>query len=228
MRKLAFHAIAASVLALCNVDARADAVQFLGYAHGSVPIDFHLSGTSSTNGSTNAGGFITQLNGMSSTFTTYCIDLFQYISFNQPPYTDYSVVGGGSFAFRNSNANKDLRKLYAAGHAVNDAVTEGAFQLAVWEIVYETSGVYALGGANKGDAWFDGGNGDTQAARTLATAWLGQLAGTDPDGWKIHVLKSPTLQDEIFATHVPEPGTAALALAALGVMGWAGRRGRSR
>jgi len=42
------------------------------------------------------------------------------------------------------------------------------------------------------------------------------------------VLESANNQDEVFATAIPEPGSFALALAALGVAGGATRRRRER
>jgi uncharacterized protein (TIGR03382 family) len=102
-------------------------------------------------------------------------------------------------------------------------VTEAAFQLAVWEIAYQTIGVYKL---DDGDARFGGGGADAIAALGLATDWLNHLGSGN--GYSVRVLESAYNQDEVFATPIPEPGTFALALAALGAAAGVIRRRRDR
>ena len=71
MRYLA-HSIAALTAGILSMTpARADTVQFLGYAHGSVGVNFQILGSQPTSGSTGAGGFLTKLNGLDPAFTTY-------------------------------------------------------------------------------------------------------------------------------------------------------------
>jgi len=221
MRNISIHLSAAAVVALCAAPAHADTVQFLGYANGSVGVNFALTGSGPTSGSTGAGGFVTKLNGLDPTFTSYCIDLYQYIGFNQPPYGSYTNIPASAHVFRNSNAAVDLARLYSSGHVVNNAQTEAAFQIAVWEIAYETTGSYNVA---LGDAEFTGAGADTVAALALAQTWLGSLGSGNGVG--VRVLESGTYQDEVFATTVPEPGTFALAFGALGAMGGVMRRRR--
>jgi len=223
MRHFASSLVVAAAVILSITPARADTVQFLGYSHGSVGVDFQILGPLPTSGSTGAGGFLTKVNGADPAFTTYCVDLYQYIAFNQPPYAGYTNVPASAHLFRNAGAAVDLARLYSSGHVVDSAVTEAAFQLAVWEIAYETSGTYKL---NDGDARFGGGSADALAALALATDWLGNL-GTG-NGYSVRVLESGTYQDEVFATPIPEPGALSLAFAALGAAGAVSRRGRSR
>ena len=100
-----------------------------------------------------AGGFTTILNGGPS-FESYCVDLYQTINFGAPPYPEYTVAGLGHL-FTNANAYADLGRLYARAGVVSDAVTEAAFQIAVWEIAYEATGTaYNLA---SGAASFAGG-----------------------------------------------------------------------
>jgi len=141
MRHLAQSFAAAAAVALSIAPARADTVQFLGYAHGSVAVNYALTGSQPTSGSTGEGGFLTELNGFAPPFTSYCIDLYQYIGFNQAPYDFYANIPASAHLFRNANAAVDLARLYSSGHLVDSALTEAAFQVAVWEIAYETSGV---------------------------------------------------------------------------------------
>jgi PEP-CTERM motif-containing protein len=217
------HLSAAALVCLFAAPVHADTVQFLGYAHGSVGVNYQLIGLQPTSGSTGAGGFVTKLNGVDPTFTTYCIDLYQYIGFNQPPYDPYANVPASAHTFRNANAGVDLARLYSSGRVVNDALTEAAFQIAVWEIAYETTGSYNVAA---GDALFTGAGADTVTALGLAENWLQHL-GTG-NGVNVRVLESGTYQDELFATPIPEPGTVALSFAALGLMAGVMRRRRDR
>jgi hypothetical protein len=204
----------AAALLLGHASASAATVDFTGYVHGSETVNFsvpHPPGPNKT-GSPGAGGFATILNGGPS-FETYCIDLFQTINFADPAYNHYSIVPASLHTFANSNAVLDLGRLFAAGHLVNNSKTEAAFQIAIWEIAYETSGTYDLNG---GVATFSGGTANTSGALGLATTWLGSL-GSGP-GVALTVLENGEHQDVIFAP-VPEPETYALMLAGLGVMG---------
>jgi hypothetical protein len=209
MRHLQKSLAAAAAVLLLAAPVHADTVQFLDYAHGSVGVTFDLTGTGSIEGTTRAGGFLTKLNGVDPVFTTYCVDLYQYIAFNHAVYT-YGNVPASGHLFRNSSAAVDLARLYSSGHVTNSPLTEAAFQIAVWEIAYETSGTYKL---DYGDARF-GAN--SVAALVLATDWLDHL-GTG-NGYSVRVLESAFNQDQIFATRVPEPGTFALAFAAFAAM----------
>jgi hypothetical protein len=221
MRNISAYLSAAAIATFTAGPAHADTVEVLGYANGSVGVNYDLTGPGAISGSTGAGGFVTRLNGLDPTFTTYCIDLYQYIGFNQAPYA-YSNIPATSHIFRNASAGIDLARLYSSGHLVNSAVTEAAFQIAVWEIAYETTGSYGVG---IGDARFSGAGVDTVAALGLADDWIQHL-GTG-NGVNVRVLESGSYQDEVFAK-VPEPGTFALAFAALGIMGGVMRRRRDR
>ena len=220
--RLSAVAVAVAAAAL-SASAHADTVQFLGYAHGFVDINYQLIGSQATSGSTGAGGFVTKLNGLDPTFTTYCVDLYQYIGFNQPAFDGYVNIPASAHTFRNANAGVDLARLFSSGHVVNDALTEAAFQIAVWEITYETTGNYNVAA---GDALFTGAGADTVTALGLAENWLEHL-GTG-NGVNVRVLESGTYQDEVFATPVPEPGTVSLSFAALGLMAGVMRRRRDR
>jgi PEP-CTERM motif len=206
----------ASVLAL-SAEAQAADVTFTGFANGSETVSFSLSAPNATaSGSVSAGGFATTVNG-SASFETFCVDLYQHISFGTlyPEYTGPSA----SHVFANSRAYADLGRLYANTGALDTSAKEAAFQIAVWEIAYETTaGAYALG---SGAASFSGGTAASSGALGLAASWLSGLgSGT---GRNIAVLESGEHQDVIYAP-VPEPETYALLLAGLGAMGFVARR----
>ena len=200
-------------------EARADDVTFTGFAHGSETVAFSLIAPNAVaSGTVSAGGFATILNGGPS-FVSYCVDLYQHIAFGTL-YPEYSPPGT-THVFANSRAYADLGRLYANAGVVDTSVEEAAFQIAAWEIAYETTpGAYSLG---SGAASFSGGSADSSGALGLAATWLAGLGnGT---GRSISVIESREHQDLIYAP-VPEPETYALFLAGLAAIGFKWRRRR--
>ncbi len=216
MPKISLTHLSAALALAVSMQAHADSVSFSGFANGSESVNFTLTTPNvATSGSASAGGFATVLNGGPS-FETYCVDVYQHITFGDPPYTDYSAPGT-SHVFANGNAYADLGRLYATAGVVNNAVSEAAFQIAVWEIAYEATGPYNL---TSGSAVFSGSSG----AMNLASTWLTNLTtGAYPS---IEVLESDGHQDVIYAP-VPEPETYALFMAGLAAMGFVARRRRA-
>ena len=214
MSKFGWSLLAAACI-LSAGGARAETVLFSNFANGSSSVGYTLGGANpAASGRASAGGFLTSVNGGAS-FVSYCVDLYQYISFGTP-YADY-YTPAPALAFNNASAYTDLSRLYARAGSLGGAVGQAAFQVAVWEIVYEKTGnAYAL---NSGDARFDA----SAEVTALASDWLSSLG---PNGPAIGVLASRGEQDVIFAP-VPEPETYALMLAGLGAIGaWARRRQR--
>jgi hypothetical protein len=194
---------------LCLVgQARANDVTFTGFAHGSESVNFSLfTPNAATSGSALAGGFATVLNGGPS-FVTYCVDLYQHIGFGVL-YPEYGAPGT-SHVFTNDRAYADLGRLYANAGVVDTNVEEAAFQIAVWEIAYETSlAAYDLA---SGAARFSGGSAASSGALTLASTWLAGLG--NGAGRPIDVIESRAHQDVIYSP-VPEPSTWMLMIAGL-------------
>ena len=211
--------IALACTLLCATQARADNVSFAGFANGYQTVTVALSSPNLPLTQTvQAGGFMTSLNGGPS-FATFCIDLYQHLDFSST-FNDYHVVAGASHSFANANANTDISRLYAEGNALTSATAEAAFQIAIWEIAFETSGSYSLGA---GSARFSGGTAATSGALALASSWLSALPATS--NYTVTTLESASHQDQVFATPaVPEPSTYALMFGGLVGMGLFARR----
>lgn len=216
MSKIRFT-LSVAALALAGLSqAHAADVTFSGFAHGSETVNFSLTAPNAVvSGGGWAGGLLASLNSAAS-FETYCVDLYQHIGFGVT-YTDYTLPNT-THTFANSHAYADLGRLYATAGPITDSVHEAAFQIAVWEIAYETQNVYDL---SDGSAIFSGGSAATSGALTLASGWLSTLTnGAYPS---IAVLDSPEHQDMIFAP-VPEPETYSLLMAGLAVVAFVARR----
>ena len=219
--------IALACTLLCAAQARADNLSFSGFANGSKSVDITLSNPNAGKTlTTDAGGFTASLNGGPS-FTSYCIDLYEHIGFGTT-YNDYNLVAGASHAFANSTAAVDIGKLFAEKNVIDSATKQAAFQIAIWEIAYETSGIYNLG---TGAAKFSGGTASSSGALSLASTWLGNLAGTTNNAYTVWALDSigkPGHQDQVFAAPVPEPSTYAMLAGGLLCIGFFARRRSSR
>ena len=209
-------ALAATLLGAAP--AHAAVVYFSGFANGYETVNLSLTAPNqAANEYVYAGGLSATLNGGPS-FTTYCVDVYRSIGLPQT-YTDYTVVPGTAHAFANSRAYTDIGKLYAEGNAVNSATAQAAFQIAIWEIAYETASVYNLA---SGSAKFSGGSADTSGALTLATSWLNALPGVTRSPYNLSVLESSGHQDQV--TAVPEPSTFLLMATGLLGIGFVTRR----
>ena len=157
MPRSPFAAIALACALFGATQARADDMSFSGFANGYQTVNVALSAPNATLSElAYAGGLLATL-GSGASFTTYCADLYEPVDFGTI-YPEYNVVDGASHAFANSSANGDIGKLYAEANVVNDATTQAAFQIAIWEIAYETSGSYDL---STGSAQFTGGTADS-------------------------------------------------------------------
>lgn len=160
-----------------------------------------------------AGEMVGNLNGGS--FETFCVDIFQTFpgwgSANKS--TDYSLVlGSTAFGSRATDVNKLFTNWYSS--ATTEAAST-AFQLALWEIVYESGSGYDVGSGtftamSPGTA--------TAAIYSDANNMLANLGTLGSVYTQVDVYQSATKQDFTTISTVPEPESYLLALASLGVL----------
>ena len=112
----------------------------------------------------------------------------------------------------------------SSGDPAQDLIEAAAFQLALWEIVYEygvdggEDGAFVPGSLDveSGDTYFTGGW-FLSDALDLAQYWLDMLAGDVPPPPGMVGYGSPGAQDQVTMMVVPLP--APLALAGVGLLG---------
>ena len=202
----------------------AQTVTFTGFANGSQAVRVDITPDSAFESYTlAAGGFSTSVNGGPS-FASYCVDLSQWLPSWGASNSSYSEVVDVATFF--GGKQDDVAKLFSGvSGQVDTALESAAFQLALWEIKYETSaGPYSL---TAGNASFSDSNLDNGNAVATAQAYLDGLS-TYANNVQVHVLASNSNQDVVFATPVPEPSTYALMLVGLAGVAFVARRGKSK
>ena len=221
---LAVAAAFAAAALFAAQGAQADTLSLNGWAvtTGSTPA-FNLH---NPNEGVYAGGFAgVYTSGASSTsFVAYCVDLSQTFNWGSA----FAVTPASASSVFTATQYAALDHLYTQHFpATTDKATSAAFQLAVWEIITETSGSYSLtAGPGQGSFWATpyGLAATEGSALTTANLWLGTVGTGAAGGYSLTVLQSQSNQDQLIATPIPEPETYAMLLAGLGLLGFAARR----
>lgn len=194
-------------------------VRMTGFAMGHAAVDV----SSDTHGTIGAGQLRGTLDGAS--FLTYCTDLGQSFGWNTT-YSYTLAANGSTLGFSAMQADR-LGKLYTvAGGNPDTTDKSAAFQLAVWEILYDTT----AGDVTSGN--FRLLSGGSTAQRTQTNAWL--TAVLDPavtTSFSAQRLYSSVAQDFIIFTplpgNVPVPEPAGVGLVVLALAGLAAGRLRA-
>ena len=152
-------------------------------------------------------------------FIAFCIEPSQ----NNGRAGPTRVYDVGSFS---GTQAQQLQGLYSSAYAgLSSYNDKAAFQLAVWEIVRETTNTLDV---NTGSfRLFSTDAASVQVASEASTFLTQALAYSGPSLYTLTRLTNPTYQDLITATPlsaVPEPGSYALFLGGLGVIGLLARR----
>lgn len=179
-------------------------------------------------------------------FQTFCIDVTQTFNFNpsNPPSYTYTLTPLQNAPWDNAQHNtgmglakaKLLSELWDNFHSqVTNDDNSAAFQIAVWEIVFETSGnaLDLTSGnfkANYGTSQVQGyvklGSEYVPTYVKTAQNWLNTLTGNGPLDPNLVALTSDTAQDQFTFTSVPAP--PGVLLAGIGGLGLVLGRWRRR
>jgi len=163
------------------------------------------------------------------TFQTFCIEITETFS-TGTTYHNVNVVDplnapnpGLPVGPMTTAKAALLSELHGRFLSLVDTDKEAAaFQVAVWEIVYDTG---LKLGAGQGQVYVD--NANHLLANTygkLAQDWLDQLNGTGPQP-DLLALSKTGFQDQIIVNPVPAPPALVLAgIGFLGLLGWRSRR----
>lgn len=160
---------------------------------------------------------------------TWCVDVFHTIQ--SAKYTDGNLGNLSTYiSTKLSNPNFSAGNLQSLVNQRYTGVTQAAnntysaaFQLALWEIVNETSGTYNLSSGS-----FEA-QGFSASAISLAQTWLA-LSGPVTGNYNVKYLfdfngeASPNTQNLITMSPVPLPAASLLMLSALGLGGIVTRR----
>ncbi|MEP6610045.1 MAG: hypothetical protein ABJA83_15420 [Burkholderiaceae bacterium] len=201
-----------AVVALCSgpsVLATTVTLVPTGFANGSEPFNVSVP-TVVDPSALSTGGFTGTIDG-GPPITFFCFELTQSFGFGGSGYTyDDSVLSGGQYT--------TLSELFTEAFATATLTTlnSAAFQLAVWEILEETTPVSLSPGGTQGSFYVTNDHGYT----TTVAAANALIAGLPSTGtYEIHLLSNANNQDFVYGTlplrQVPEPAPLQLIGAAL-------------
>ena len=226
-RKLFALCILSAALAWVPV-AQADPLTATGFHVGSQQVTLTSQGFPTVIGPTvSAGAF--DLNPPAGVIA-YCIDIFHTLSFGTA-YTNYTPHTLASDVELTAARKSQIAQLFHGFYdtSLTSSTNTAAFQLALWEIVFETTSDRNVDSTDptKGTTYAtDVAHGGSTPANVISTAdsWLGQLNNfsTDLDGFTTY--RSYDHQDLIGYHHVPEPPTWMLLFAGVGTLVYLRRR----
>lgn len=162
-----------------------------------------------------------------STLRTFCADLFQGVS----PATTYTFTPVPVDSLPDVGTDPTrlglIQRLFDRHYeTATDATNGGAFQLALWELLYDGPGNLNLGSGNVVVT-----SPDTLPAVAVAKSWLAALETPDPSDavkYQLVGLFHPTAQDQLAVVPNPIPAPAGVVLGLIAVGGFAARRLRRK
>lgn len=152
----------------------------------------------------NAGAFQMTGSGGFGDFTAFCVDVFQFLMNNQT-YTSPVILFDMDIV---DNIDRLFTSVYAS---VDTSKEAAAFQVALWEIIYDHGAVYDLDAGAFSMSHRDG-------VEALAEHYLAGLSTASKGGYKLTFLKSDKAQDLVTAAVVPLPASILFMLGGLGAL----------
>jgi hypothetical protein len=243
MRKFSTY-LAGSAIALAALatSASATSLSFGGFNNGNAGVSTTNSG-SNPNRNVNAGVFTMNNNTAGGSFLAWCLDLYSNLA-----NSDYTALTG-PFTGPSTGANPNpfsgtngpvlsntqlgsienlfetngtaIQALYGGSNNVQSA----GFQLALWEIIYETG----AGGYSLGAGTFQSTSG-TAGVISAANTFLGNLGGSIQQDYNLTFWESDTgtSQNLVSISAVPVPAAGLLLLTGLAGFGVAARRRKNK
>lgn len=144
-------------------------------------------------------------------FAAFCIDLMQTLK-NPDVYTLKNDL-------LSSDVVSNIDKLFTSAYAtVTTSLNAAAFQVALWEIVYDTgtAGGFDLDSGNFLTMLTDGGVERNEAVEVAAENLLQGLATAQMGGYNLTFLHSEAGQDLVTASPVPLPAAGWMLIAGVG------------
>lgn len=168
-------------------------------------------------------------------FDAFCVDLAQNVYTGQHLYdaVDPGLVPNHTVQGMGAERAARLAELWgrvigdnAVASVLNNNTKRAAFQLAVWEIVYESDVDYSSYDVTSGNGVFYSSLVAGNATANQANAWLNVIDGSGPSvvlaGMR-HTGSPATHQDFIVRV-VPAPAAALLGVLGLGAVAWVRRK----
>jgi hypothetical protein len=164
--------------------------------------------------------------GLDTSFRSFCADYFQFISPSATPYTFTPTTASGlpdvgTGTLKNARIQTLFDKFF---ETATDAEKGGAFQLALWELVYD--------GGNAATPSLAGGNFSADGSASaigVAQNWLNDIdTPAAANKYQLIGLLHPTNQDQLTAISVvdpnPVPAPAGVVLLGIGAVALYARR----
>lgn len=158
--------------------------------------------------------------GLVGTFDAFCIEPREFVSDGSTYTYDFVSLDQGTTNIGGMGVAKAdlLRELFGRYYPVFgaplDAEHASALQIAIWEIVRETSGTLNV---SSGNILFQ--NPQDAAALALAQTYLNSLDGTGPKLQNLYALDEVGAQDVIVQVNFPTPEPATFALMGIALIG---------
>jgi len=180
---------------------------FGGNGHAAVSVTSASAPATTYNGV--GGGFDLVGSDGIGAFTAFCIDLMQYLIL---PASYITSAMPNTFP---DSRVATLERLFETGYKgldLTDNTKSAGFQLAVWEIAFETGSVYDINNGNFKSNLLSPGN----AAAAFAQTLLIGLSGPVTQNYELSFFLSGTRQDLVSVSAVPLPAAGLLLVAGLG------------